>query len=175
MKGWDGNKTATIEGVKITRSKVEPATQWSEWPRLRIDAADGARLIRRALKRVFGTSVKFSVTTSKYAGGSSIDIHWPDGPTTKQVDAVVQGYAGATFNGMIDLKEYKGANLIDGILVSWGADFVSTHRDLTDDAKSAAREELGAEIAGFEARQRWVQDQEVYRLLQARDLREETA
>lgn len=68
-----------------------------------IDAAVAAKFARRDLKRAF-PGVKFSVRTDKYSGGSSIDVRWVDGPTSKQVDAVVQKYGGAGFDGMIDLK-----------------------------------------------------------------------
>lgn len=72
-----------------------------------VDAAEAAKLVRKALKREFGTGTKFYVTTSKYSGGASISIHWIDGPTTKEVDAVVDAYKGGGFDGMIDMAYSK--------------------------------------------------------------------
>lgn len=71
-----------------------------------LTAAETAKLVRQALKREF-PGQKFSVRSSTYAGGASIDIGWTDGPTTKAVDQVVGVFAGADFDGMIDLKCYS--------------------------------------------------------------------
>ena len=174
MKGWDGTNPVTIEGVKITRSQVEPPTQWCEWPRLRIDAADAAKIIRKTLKAAF-PGVTFAVRTSKYAGGSSVDVDWENGPTVAQVDTLVQRFAGATFNGMIDLKEYVRDSLVDGIQVSWGCDFVMTHREFSDDIREELRANLRATIGGFDIQPKHEQDQTLYRILCKRDLREEAA
>jgi hypothetical protein len=70
-----------------------------EW----IDTADCAKLIRKALKREFPTA-KFSVRSSRYAGGSSVDVSWTDGPTSEAVNKVAGIYGGADFDGMVDLK-----------------------------------------------------------------------
>lgn len=72
----------------------------------RIDTAEVAKLIRRHLKTGFA-GVKFSVRTSRYSGGSSIDISWTDGPTTDQVEAITRPFAGAGFDGMTDSKYHK--------------------------------------------------------------------
>lgn len=68
-----------------------------------INTADVAKLIRPALKKAF-PAVKFSVRSRGYAGGSSIDVTWTDGPTTQQVDAVTKVYEGNRFDGMDDLQ-----------------------------------------------------------------------
>ena len=67
-----------------------------------ISVTDTAKLIRKALKREF-QGFKFSVRSSKYAGGASIDISWTDGPTSEQVDSVTDAFAGKGFDGSIDL------------------------------------------------------------------------
>lgn len=82
--------------------KANPAREAS------ISTTDTAKLIRVVLGRKF-PGVKFSVKSSKYAGGSSIRVHWIDGPTAKLVEAYVKTFAGADFDGMIDLKFYSGA------------------------------------------------------------------
>lgn len=65
--------------------------------------AETAKLVRQALKANF-PQVRFSVRSNTYSGGASIDVHWTDGPTEDQVDAVAGRYEGAGFDGMIDLK-----------------------------------------------------------------------
>lgn len=95
-----------------------------------ISATDTAKMLRRALKSEF-PGVKFSVRTSKYAGGASIDIRWTDGPTEAQVKRIADLYQGATFDGMRDLKEYRSTVLVsdDGPEeVHFGADFVFEKR-----------------------------------------------
>lgn len=68
-----------------------------------ISVTDTAKMIRAKLKRTF-PGVKFSVRSSKYSGGSSIDVSWTDGPTEKLVEAYVNPYQGSRFDGMIDMK-----------------------------------------------------------------------
>lgn len=68
-----------------------------------LGVAETARLIRPFLKAAW-PGVKFSVRSDSYSGGASIRVRWTDGPTTKQVDAVVKPFEGARFDGMIDLK-----------------------------------------------------------------------
>lgn len=67
-----------------------------------IDAAAQAKLLRAALKREF-PATKFSVTISRYAGGSSVRIKWTDGPTPARVKAIASQYEGGSFDGSIDL------------------------------------------------------------------------
>lgn len=67
-----------------------------------IRAAEAAKLIRAQLK-LHWPKVKFSVRSKTYSGGSSIRVSWQDGPTVKQVDHIVQPFAGGGFDGSIDM------------------------------------------------------------------------
>jgi hypothetical protein len=100
-----------------------------------VSCADTAKLLRSALKAQF-PSVKFSVKSRTYSGGASINVSWIDGPFSNEVEKIAQRYAGATFDGSIDLKEYhddlvyfEGDN--EPTLVHYGADFVFTRRELS--------------------------------------------
>lgn len=93
-----------------------------------ITAADTAKLVRETLKTAYGKSVKFSVTSSTYSMGASVSVRWTDGPTTKAVDALVGQFKGSSFDGMIDLKTSHDS-LLDGELVHYAADHVSTERE----------------------------------------------
>ena len=53
-----------------------------------ISPTDVAKLVRKDLRATFG-GVKFSVRTSKYSGGSSINVSWEDGPTVAAVERAV--------------------------------------------------------------------------------------
>lgn len=133
-----------------------------------LDVTHAAKLIRLALKRAFPDQ-KFSVKTKKYSGGSSTTVSWTDGPKGKEVDAVVDIFAGGGFDGMIDLKYHVDHWLMpDGIVryahssgtegsmgtvagfdhgkpegalcrVSLGGDFVFTQREISDATKENTR------------------------------------
>jgi hypothetical protein len=94
-----------------------------------LSCADTAKLVRAALKETF-PGVKFSVKSSVYAGGASINIAYIDGPSAAQVEAVAKAFQGAYFDGMTD---YKGSNYntLDGQAVRFGADFVFVNRKFT--------------------------------------------
>jgi Large polyvalent protein associated domain 29 len=75
-------------------------------PVVYLTCAETAKLVRKALKDAFPGD-KFSVRSDTYAGGASIRVGWTDGPTEKAVNEVVGVFAGADFDGMIDLKVYS--------------------------------------------------------------------
>lgn len=68
--------------------------------------AQCADAIRAELKEKF-TGVKFSVRSSIFAGGDSVDIDWTDGPTRDQVENVICKYQYGHFDGMNDIYEYS--------------------------------------------------------------------
>lgn len=83
-----------------------------------LSCAETAKLVRAALKKEF-PGAKFSVRSSTYSGGASIHVSWTDGPTSAAVDEVVGPYAGADFDGMIDLKIHNETWLLpDGTVTT---------------------------------------------------------
>ena len=93
-----------------------------------VSTADTAKMIRHDLKLAF-PGVKVSVRSSCYSGGSSINVSWTLGPLTSEVDAVVGGYTGTTFDGMQDLKEIR-AVMVDGVRTVYGPDHVFAERKI---------------------------------------------
>tara|TARA_Y100000310_G_scaffold60266_1_gene55617 strand:- start:3010 stop:3633 length:624 start_codon:yes stop_codon:yes gene_type:complete len=73
---------------------------------LSLSCSETAKLVRVALKKEFPNQ-KFSVRSSVYSGGASINVNWEDGVSTKEVDNVIKSFEGSGFDGMIDLKYYK--------------------------------------------------------------------
>jgi len=67
--------------------------------------------VRAALKKNF-PGVKFSVRSNVYSGGASIDVSWDMGPATNEIDKVVGGFEGSSFDGMNDLKSYQDSWLL---------------------------------------------------------------
>jgi hypothetical protein len=105
-----------------------------------LSCAGTAKLLRQALKRTF-PGVKFSVRSDVYAGGASIDVSWTDGPTAQSVKALADGFAGADFDAMQDLKTYRAPELVPdpeyGVReIHFGADFVFCNRTTSDELAS---------------------------------------
>lgn len=96
-----------------------------------IDTTEVSKMVRNDLKAAF-PDVKFSVKSHRYAGGSSIDVSWIDGPTQKMVNEIVGHYHGADFDGMQDIKVYNGTE--------YGNDFICIQREHSDAALLAACE-----------------------------------
>lgn len=108
-------------------------------PTTYLSCAETAKLLRAALKKSF-PGIKFSVRSHVYAGGASINVDWTDGPPDGAVNEVAQRFAGASFDGMIDLKSYHSSELEDGTVVHHGADFVFTHREISPATQAQATE-----------------------------------
>jgi hypothetical protein len=66
--------------------------------------AKTAKVIRAELKQAFPTTA-FRVNSESFSGGSSVNIHWTDGPTDEQVEKITGKYQYGHFDGMIDLYE----------------------------------------------------------------------
>lgn len=138
-----------------------------------LSCAATAKLVRVALKKAF-PKTKFSVRSSTYSMGASIDVSWTDGPCAKAVEPVAKQFSGAAFDGMIDLKTSHtswlspdGSAIVavaDGTmgsmgvippernempepgakLVHFGANFIFCQRTLTPGLLNRARDRLAA-------------------------------
>jgi hypothetical protein len=86
------------------------------------DTADVAKCIRSTLAKSW-PKTKFSAKISRYAGGSSVQVSWVDGPTDAMVSAITDRFEGKGFDGMIDMAYYKDVFLMpDG-----SAEFAQTN------------------------------------------------
>jgi hypothetical protein len=68
--------------------------------------AAAAKMIKQELKKLFPL-VKFSVKSSSYAGGNSVDVQWENGPTYDTIERVTGKYQYGNFDGMTDSYEYS--------------------------------------------------------------------
>lgn len=111
-----------------------------------LSCAETAVMIRSVLKESF-PGVKFSVRSSVYAGGASININYQDGPNVDAVKSAVSIFEASYFDGSID---YKGLNFtaIDGQEVRFGCDFVFVNRKVSDEVYAAAIDALYEKFAG---------------------------
>lgn len=110
-----------------------------------IDSAETAKLMRKQFKANF-SGTKFSVRTRRYAGGSSIDVTWTDGPTVDQVEQICSLYRNASFDGMTDSYNYWTSLVADesGEVeeVRFAPKFIFTRREISDDFIAHLCEEL---------------------------------
>lgn len=104
--------------VKLNTRETERFNAVQDYPYL-IKAPHGrgdhlvcAKNIRIELKRAF-PGVKFSVRYKSFSMGNSITVSWTDGPTTKQVDAIVNKYEYGRFDGMTDLSYSVDSGFMD--------------------------------------------------------------
>jgi hypothetical protein len=70
--------------------------------------AEAAKMMRQELKKAFPL-VKFSVRSSTFAGGDSVDVQWDNGPVTEAVRSIVDKYQYGHFNGMEDIYEHTNS------------------------------------------------------------------
>lgn len=105
--------------------KKQPTTQ-----------AQAAKMIRRELKENF-PNTKFQVLSSSASMMTAVDIYWTDGPTTRDVDAVVAKFQYGHFDGMQDLYEYSNSR--DDIPQ---VKFVQTQRRISDETRRQTLENI---------------------------------
>src|SRR3990172_8992370 len=96
-----------------------------------ISLTETAKILRNALKLEFPKS-SFSVRSESYAGGSSIMIEWTDGDSVEAVQKLADKFAGASFDGSIDLKSYITQEY-NGEKVYFGCDWVHTNRHISEE------------------------------------------
>lgn len=75
--------------------------------------------------------IKFSVKSSSFSMGDSVNVNWTDGPTSKEVDEIIKKYQYGHFDGMQDI--YENSNSRDDIPQS---KYVSSSRTQSDTLKS---------------------------------------
>ncbi|EJW14312.1 hypothetical protein M5X00_23195 [Paenibacillus alvei] len=102
-------------------------------------AVETAKKIRSMLKQAY-PGIKFSVRSSTYSMGSSVDVHWVDGPLTEEVDKILNRFKSGYFDGMEDMYISTGYEW-EGKIVS-GAKYISGTRSLSDYRKSKILKEL---------------------------------
>jgi len=103
-----------------------------------------AKNMRKELARAF-PAVKFRVVTSRYSGGDSIRASWVDGPTSKEVEAIIDRYQGGTFDGMTDCYNYEHSAWRDAF---GDAKYVFAERSYSDAAVAAAIAEVYTQYPG---------------------------
>jgi hypothetical protein len=88
--------------------------------------------IKRELSQAF-PGIAFSVRSDSFSGGDSVDVHWENGPTTKEVEAITSKYQEGSFDGMQDLYEYDHSPMAKAVSTWLGsAKYVQESRGFSD-------------------------------------------
>lgn len=100
------------------------------------DVTDTAKAVRKWLKREY-PGIKFSVRSSRYAGGASIRVAWIDGPPDRRLWLALKAFASVDY---IDQTDYavESEKTIEGETVWPGADYVTTARERSDRLRAFA-------------------------------------
>ncbi len=122
----------------------------------RMDTAEAAKLLRNALKERF-PDTKFSVRTSRYSLGSSIDVFWVNGPATGKVQKLIEDYE------RVDYDQF-------GSILRGGNRFVFAKRDYTPEVRAQVQQQIASKFKQPKdwQEQRWQED-ETWRTLQKTD------
>lgn len=92
--------------------------------------AQAAASIKKELAAVF-PGIKFSVRSSSFSGGNSVDVSWELGPTGTEVEAIIDKYQYGDFDGMDDSYNYRKEGR-DFRAANGEAKYVSGQRSLPD-------------------------------------------
>lgn len=107
-------------------------------------AKEVAKLVRKELKERF-PDTKFSVRTRNHL---TLEIEYTDGPASFRVKAVVDKYAGESFDPMQDIRIPKNNGTeVDGVWYEFLTDFVFVTRKISPEVEKALREELADAIS----------------------------
>jgi hypothetical protein len=108
--------------------------------KISLTAAEAAKLIRGDLKKAF-PETKFTVRCRNYAGGSSVDVSYTDGPPSAIVTPIAEQYGKRGHDGSDDSTYYVSGEVAtltaNGIVAPTYGGFVFVNRDLSTAAYSA--------------------------------------
>lgn len=123
---------ARAKQAEIDRITSELQSQYPWAKRAGSDHARAAANIRRELADAF-PGVKFRVRSESFSMGDSVDVHWEDGPTTAEVEAITGKYQRGHFDGMEDLYKYDHSAHAEAVRNWLGSSkYVQTHREASD-------------------------------------------
>lgn len=104
----------------------------------KLNSKSCAALIRRMLKDKF-PGIKFSVRHSTYAGGSSVDVRYTNGPAYRLVDDLLNPLRGKGFDGMTDCQTYSNHTVeILGEAYEAAYCWISVHRSISEEVRGMA-------------------------------------
>lgn len=100
---------------------------------MKTTSAKTAKHCKQFLQNKF-PDIKFSVTSSNFAGGNSISVKWEDGVDSDLIKPITNAYQYGNFNGMIDMYEMNNRN--DSIPQ---VKYATTSRSFSNEAQELAK------------------------------------
>lgn len=110
-----------------------------------IQPTEVAKRVRAALKHVW-PETKFSVRTSQYAGGASIDVGYVDGPAQSFVDAFLHNFTGAAVSPDGDAMDRRETTLADGSAVHYGVQHIFARRSVSPEVRQRVTADLAQRL-----------------------------
>lgn len=131
-------RAAAVAALRAQRPDLTPAS------------VKGGPLIAAAKNMRFELSqafpgVKFSVKSDRYSAGTLIDVCWTNGPTSKEVEKIINRYKSGSFDGITDSHEYSHSLWLDAF---GQAKSISTRRKYSDSAIEAAIQIVADKYSG---------------------------
>lgn len=141
------NNPLAREVARIALKAKYPNLTMVDWEGAKIDGLNAASKNAKAELKATFPGVKFSVKTSRFSGGDSMYVRWTDGPTTRQVEAIINKYSAGRFDGSTDSYDY---NTTPWNEVFGDAKYVSASRDYSDSLIESAIRIVIAKFGGCE-------------------------
>lgn len=117
-----------------------------------LGSKETAAVLRKVLKAAF-PATRFSITTGRGAGVSSVRVAWTDGPSQKAVESIAYRFEAGTFNGMTDSYDYdRSAFLsVEGTVMRPGCRFVFCNRYISAPFANRLIAAIAAHWGGIDA------------------------
>lgn len=100
VRKWDSDTLILGELIRESDA-IMPYKLFAYPPTIGLNTKEAAVLTRQILKDRF-PGIKFSVRVRFFSGGSSINIRWTGGPTTREVTEPLNALTGRGFDPMTD-------------------------------------------------------------------------
>lgn len=116
--------------------------------------AQAGASIKKELARAF-PGIKFSVRSKSFSMGNSVDVSWSFGPTSAEVDAIINKYQYGHFDGMIDCYEYDRDKDREAFRAANGSSkYVMSQRDIPHEVFLQVCRDIAA-LQGVEFTSTW--------------------
>jgi hypothetical protein len=135
---------AAIQAARAFAAQQLHATHQHLTPAGTDSLGAAAKNIRTELKAAFPL-VKFSVRSSRFSMGDAINVKWTDGPTSQQVESIINKYTAGNFDGMTDCYNYEPNAWTDAF---GDAKYIHANRDHSPRAIAAAIRTVWTRYAG---------------------------
>ena len=110
-----------------------------------IQPTEVAKRIRASLRHVW-PETRFSVRTSQYAGGASVDVSYTDGPAQSFVESLLKSFTGARVSREGDGMDRHETTLADGSAVHYGIQHVFVRRAVSPEVRERVSASLAARL-----------------------------